>query len=84
MEVIERRDTCNRLNVLKLWSETVDDFEKIGLPHVDSRWCAKGDGYTTASTARLQLALLKVALLIGVQVTPNRRITSLDEVDHDV
>ena len=60
--VIEPRDTCSRLNILKLWPETTDDLEQLGLPMVDPKWCTKHGGYTTASTSRLQLALLKVPL----------------------
>ncbi|KAL1522346.1 hypothetical protein AB1Y20_017338 [Prymnesium parvum] len=63
--LIETRNTCSRLNILKLWPETTDDLEQLGLPMVDPKWCTKHGGYTTASTSRLQLALLKVALLFG-------------------
>eukprot|EP00966_Prymnesium_polylepis_P205471 4761662-Prymnesium_polylepis.1 len=34
-------------------------MEQLGLPMVDPKWCTKHGGYTTASTSRLQLALLK-------------------------
>ena len=73
--VIEPRDTCSRLNILKLWPETTDDLEQLGLPMVDPKWCTKHGGYTTASTSRLQLALLKVALLFGATLKVGREFT---------
>ena len=50
----------------KLWPETTHDPEAFGIPLIDSQCTSKHDGYTTASTSRLQLALAKVALLLGV------------------
>ena len=64
--ILEARDTCSRLNVLKLWEETVIDLDSLGLKHIDSAWSNKKEA--RASTARLQLALLKTALLLGVEV----------------
>ena len=64
--LLESRDAVSRLNVLKLWEETVIDLDSLGLKHVDSAWSNKKEA--RASTARLQLALLKTALLLGVEV----------------
>ena len=67
--VFEKRDGCSRLNCLKLWEETMHDLvhglalTKFGEPAI-----VQQSGYKTASTARLQLALLKVALLFGVKL----------------
>ena len=44
----------------------VVDLDSLGLKHVDSAWSNKKEA--RASTARLQLALLKTALLLGVEV----------------
>lgn len=60
------------LLVYQLWPETTDDLEQLGLPMVDPKWCTKHGGYTTASTSRLQLALLKVALLFGATFKVHR------------
>ena len=77
--VLEKRDRCSRLNILKLWEETASDFEQLGLKLVDSRWCTRHNGYVTASTARLQLALLKVALLFGATVEVGRGLDDVTE-----
>ena len=66
VSLLERRDSISRLNVLKLWEETVIDLDSLGLKHIDSAWSNKKEA--RASTARLQLALLKTALLLGVEV----------------
>ena len=56
--VYEGRDECRRLNVLKMWEETIADLERLGLSFLDPDFCNGRD--LRASTARLQLALLKV------------------------
>ena len=70
LERNEARDTCSRLNVLKLWEETTIDLDRLGLKSVDADWSNKKQA--RASTARLQLSLLKVALLLGVHVNVDR------------
>ena len=64
--VFEGRDECRRLNVLKMWEETIGDLERLGLGFVDPDYCNGRD--LRASTSRLQLALLKAALLLGVEM----------------
>ena len=64
----QTRDQLNRLNILRLWPETAMCLAKTyGLEKVDSGvlW---SQTKPTVSTTRLQLALLKVALIVGVQV----------------
>ena len=68
--VLEARDTCSRLNVLKLWEETTIDLDALGLKLIDPDYANKKQG--RASTCRLQLSLLKAALLMGVQVKVDR------------
>ena len=66
VSVLESRDTCSRLNVLKLWEETTIDLDSLGLKSIDADYANKKTA--RASTARLQLSLLKAALLLGVRV----------------
>ncbi len=85
--VIEPRDECTRLNVLKLWEESVSDLDRYALNLIDSHYSNGRDA--RASTSRLQLALLKAALLLGVHVVvdPNtkHRLDSLtDAKGYDV
>jgi|EP00908_Phaeocystis_cordata_P008275 hypothetical protein len=68
--VLECRDRCSRLNVLKLWEETTIDLDRLGCKGVDSTYCNKKEA--RASTTRLQLTLLKVALLLGVRVNVDK------------
>ena len=79
MTVYEGRDECRRLNVLKMWEETIGDLERLGLSFVDPDFCNGRD--LRASTSRLQLALLKTALLLGVEVKVGVTVGSLDELD---
>ena len=63
--VYECRDKTNRLNVLKLWEETERAFDvHLGLKFLDPYF----SHYQRASTTRLQHALLKAALLLGVHI----------------
>ena len=64
--LLEKRDAITRLNVLKLWEATARDLNSLGLDKLDRQYC--NGGAKLASTSRLQLVLLKVALLLGVKV----------------
>ena len=67
--VLETHDACTRLNALWLWDETIYDFnEHLGLQHFGEACIVKKPGKSTVSTSRLQLSLLKVALLLGVKI----------------
>ena len=73
--VKEARDQLNRLNILRLWPETSAALAKTyGLEKVDNGilW---GQSKPTASTTRLQLALLKVALISGVRIELDEKAT---------
>ena len=64
----EARDDMKRLNILRLWPETAMALAKsYALEKIDNGilW---GATKPTASTTRLQLALLKVALIVGVRI----------------
>ena len=77
--VLESRDDCRRLNVLKMWEETIADFERLGLGYIDPDYSNGRD--LRASTSRLQLAMLKAALLLGVEVRVGQKVSSLVELD---
>ena len=81
--VMEPRDECSRLNVLKLWEETVADLDRFALSLIDGHYSNGRDA--RASTSRLQLALLKAALLLGVHVVLGPKLGSLyDAKGYDV
>jgi len=74
VRLIEKRDSVTRLNVLKLWEETNIDLDRLGLKAVDASYSNQKAG--RASTGRLQLALCKVALLLGVKVEVDESCTA--------
>ena len=49
--VLEGRDECRRLNVLKMWEETIGDLERLGLGYLDPDYSNGRD--LRASTSRL-------------------------------
>lgn len=51
----------------RLWDSSARDLNSFGLDKFDRNYC--NGGAKRSSTSRLQLALLKAALLLGVQVT---------------
>ena len=63
---MEKRDAVGRLNVIKLWESSAKDLSSLGLEKLDRHYC--NGGAKRASTSRLQLVLLKAALLLGVTV----------------
>lgn len=66
MTLHEQRDEVTRLNVIKLWDESAKDLDSLALKHFDANY--RNGEAKRASTSRLQLALVKVALLLGVRV----------------
>ena len=74
--VLEARNVCSRLNVLKLWEETTVDLDRIGLKQIDPDYSNKKSG--RASTGRLQLSLLKACLLMGVEIKVDREYLQFD------
>ena len=61
------------------YAETLTDLNRYALDLIDVRY-ANGTA-ARASTTRLQLALLKVALLLGVRVRTGARVETLKECD---
>ncbi|XP_048579098.1 F-actin-monooxygenase MICAL3 isoform X2 [Nematostella vectensis] len=66
--VIEKRDRFSRNNVLHLWPFLITDLKNLGAKKFYGQFCAGSLDHI--SIKRLQLILLKVSLLFGVQVHP--------------
>ncbi|XP_062997132.1 F-actin-monooxygenase MICAL1 [Elgaria multicarinata webbii] len=67
--VMEKRDVFSRNNVLHLWPFTIQDLRALGAKKFYGRFCTGSLDHI--SIRQLQLILLKVALLLGVQVHTN-------------
>ncbi|OPL33200.1 hypothetical protein AM593_02469, partial [Mytilus galloprovincialis] len=64
--VIDKRDAFTRNNVLHLWPFTVTDLKNIGIKHFFGKFC-QGE-LNHISIRRLQICLMKIALVLGVEV----------------
>ncbi|KAK3535611.1 hypothetical protein QTP70_017798, partial [Hemibagrus guttatus] len=64
--VIEKRDTFSRNNVLHLWPYTIHDLRNLGAKKFYGKFCAGAIDHI--SIRQLQLILLKVSLIVGVEV----------------
>ncbi|XP_054632650.1 F-actin-monooxygenase mical2b isoform X2 [Dunckerocampus dactyliophorus] len=64
--VIEKRDTFSRNNVLHLWPFTIEDLRGLGAKKFYGKFCAGAIDHI--SIRQLQLMLLKVCLILGVEV----------------
>ncbi|KAM9369359.1 F-actin-monooxygenase MICAL1 [Phaethornis superciliosus] len=67
--LVEKRDTFSRNNVLHLWPFTIHDLRALGAKKFYGRFCTGTLDHI--SIRQLQLILLKVALLLGVEVHIN-------------
>ncbi|XP_036424024.1 protein-methionine sulfoxide oxidase mical2b isoform X4 [Colossoma macropomum] len=75
--VIEKRDTFSRNNVLHLWPFTIHDLRNLGAKKFYGKFCAGAIDHI--SIRQLQLILLKVSLIVGVEVHVNVEFLSLLE-----
>ncbi|XP_019402313.1 PREDICTED: protein-methionine sulfoxide oxidase MICAL2-like isoform X2 [Crocodylus porosus] len=64
--VVEKRDSFSRNNVLHLWPFTIHDLRALGAKKFYGRFCTGSLDHI--SIRQLQLILLKVALLLGVEI----------------
>ncbi|XP_055367841.1 protein-methionine sulfoxide oxidase mical3a-like isoform X2 [Betta splendens] len=64
--LLEKRDSFSRNNVLHLWPFTIYDLRGLGAKKFYGKFCAGSIDHI--SIRQLQLVLLKVALLLGVEV----------------
>ncbi|XP_066481196.1 F-actin-monooxygenase MICAL1 [Tiliqua scincoides] len=67
--VVEKRDVFSRNNVLHLWPFTIQDLRVLGAKKFYGQFCTGSLDHI--SIRQLQLILLKVALLLGVQIHTN-------------
>ncbi|KAI3370864.1 hypothetical protein L3Q82_007381 [Scortum barcoo] len=67
--VIEKRDTFSRNNVLHLWPFTIHDLRGLGAKKFYGKFCAGSIDHI--SIRQLQLMLLKVCLILGVEIHVN-------------
>ncbi|XP_054862726.1 protein-methionine sulfoxide oxidase mical3b isoform X4 [Amphiprion ocellaris] len=75
--LLEKRDSFSRNNVLHLWPFTIHDLRGLGAKKFYGKFCAGSIDHI--SIRQLQLVLLKVALLLGVQVHVNVEFRNLVE-----
>ncbi|KAL6480858.1 hypothetical protein MHYP_G00118910 [Metynnis hypsauchen] len=75
--VIEKRDTFSRNNVLHLWPFTIHDLRNLGAKKFYGKFCAGAIDHI--SIRQLQLILLKVSLIMGVEVHVSTEFLSLLE-----
>ncbi|XP_028304788.1 F-actin-monooxygenase MICAL2-like isoform X4 [Gouania willdenowi] len=83
--VIEKRDTFSRNNVLHLWPFTIHDLRGLGAKKFYGKFCAGSIDHI--SIRQLQLMLLKVCLILGVEIHVNVEFVKLlepaeEQTDH--
>ncbi|XP_065807295.1 protein-methionine sulfoxide oxidase mical3b isoform X2 [Labrus bergylta] len=81
--LLEKRDSFSRNNVLHLWPFTIHDLRGLGAKKFYGKFCASSIDHI--SIRQLQLVLLKVALLLGVEVHVNvafRKLVEPPEEQH--
>ncbi|XP_077090865.1 protein-methionine sulfoxide oxidase mical3b isoform X4 [Siphateles boraxobius] len=79
--LVEKRDAFSRNNVLHLWPFTIQDLRGLGAKKFYGKFCAGAIDHI--SIRQLQLMLLKVALLLGVEVHVNVEFKHLLEPPED-
>ncbi|KAF6737016.1 Protein-methionine sulfoxide oxidase mical2b, partial [Oryzias melastigma] len=75
--VMEKRDTFSRNNVLHLWPYTIHDLKSLGAKKFYGKFCAGSLDHI--SIRQLQLMLLKVSLILGVEIHVNVEFVKLLE-----
>ncbi|KAM9377055.1 F-actin-monooxygenase mical2b isoform 2-T2 [Pholidichthys leucotaenia] len=79
--VIEKRDTFSRNNVLHLWPFTIHDLRGLGAKKFYGKFCAGSIDHI--SIRQLQLMLLKVCLILGVEIHVNVEFVKLLELPEE-
>ncbi|XP_076811429.1 protein-methionine sulfoxide oxidase mical3b-like isoform X1 [Clavelina lepadiformis] len=67
--VLEKRDAFSRNNILHLWPFIISDLKALGAKKFYGRFCAGAIDHI--SIRQLQLILLKIALILGVDIVLN-------------
>ncbi|XP_071066197.1 F-actin-monooxygenase MICAL3 isoform X5 [Dasypus novemcinctus] len=79
--VIEKRDAFSRNNVLHLWPFTIHDLRGLGAKKFYGKFCAGTIDHI--SIRQLQLILLKVALILGIEIHVNVEFRGLVQPPED-
>ncbi|XP_075937751.1 protein-methionine sulfoxide oxidase mical3a isoform X2 [Anarhichas minor] len=79
--LLEKRDAFSRNNVLHLWPFTIQDLRGLGAKKFYGKFCAGAIDHI--SIRQLQLILLKVALLVGIEIHVNVEFKGLIEPPED-
>ncbi|KAL4612797.1 protein-methionine sulfoxide oxidase mical3a-like isoform X1 [Arapaima gigas] len=79
--LLEKRDAFSRNNVLHLWPFTIQDLRGLGAKKFYGKFCAGAIDHI--SIRQLQLMLLKVALLLGIEIHVNVEFKRLVEPPED-
>ncbi|XP_039665549.1 protein-methionine sulfoxide oxidase mical3a isoform X17 [Perca fluviatilis] len=79
--LLEKRDAFSRNNVLHLWPFTIQDLRGLGAKKFYGKFCAGAIDHI--SIRQLQLILLKVALLLGIEIHVNVEFKGLIEPPQD-
>ncbi|XP_018417598.1 PREDICTED: protein-methionine sulfoxide oxidase MICAL3 [Nanorana parkeri] len=79
--VIEKRDAFSRNNVLHLWPFTIHDLRSLGAKKFHGKFCAGAIDHI--SIRQLQLILLKVSLILGIEIHVNVEFQGLVEPPED-
>ncbi|XP_072256094.1 F-actin-monooxygenase MICAL3 isoform X4 [Pyxicephalus adspersus] len=79
--VVEKRDAFSRNNVLHLWPFTIHDLRGLGAKKFYGKFCAGAIDHI--SIRQLQLILLKVSLILGIEIHVNVEFQGLVEPPED-
>ncbi|XP_073477652.1 F-actin-monooxygenase MICAL3 isoform X14 [Aquarana catesbeiana] len=79
--VVEKRDAFSRNNVLHLWPFTIHDLRGLGAKKFHGKFCAGAIDHI--SIRQLQLILLKVSLILGIEIHVNVEFQGLVEPPED-
>ncbi|KAM8974755.1 F-actin-monooxygenase MICAL3 isoform 2-T2 [Pelodytes ibericus] len=79
--VLEKRDAFSRNNVLHLWPFTIHDLRGLGAKKFYGKFCAGAIDHI--SIRQLQLILLKVSLILGIEIHVNVEFQGLIEPPED-
>ncbi|XP_040292903.1 F-actin-monooxygenase MICAL3 isoform X15 [Bufo bufo] len=79
--VVEKRDAFSRNNVLHLWPFTIHDLRSLGAKKFHGKFCAGAIDHI--SIRQLQLILLKVSLILGIEIHVNVEFQGLIEPPED-
>ncbi|XP_075711795.1 F-actin-monooxygenase MICAL3 [Rhinoderma darwinii] len=79
--VVEKRDAFSRNNVLHLWPVTIHDLRGLGAKKFYGKFCAGAIDHI--SIRQLQLILLKVSLILGIEIHVNVEFQGLIDPPED-